>query len=333
MKKKIFFWQSAHVYYPRAGFNGTMVSTVPTVACSVHNDSFRSRIDSVRSRNDSIRSRSTSSESAASATRRRKPTPLLDAAVRVGVDHLQPLGEASASLSLVATLVLGLCLTVLIDSGEALEETNDVELYTEGVVVTCLSCAAATSAHTLAFSLLELYYAKTVSGLDLSIARATTAAEGYARHLHNDAVESDRLRRRVNLASDVDRIYVAFSGRRRLALNSMWTSMICMLIAAAAKIVGRFMQPNCPWPFAIVACVMLLIGALSVPWNVLSFRRQYWPLMAWHSEYHSESSESQRRSSHRAFTRSGQLEAHCEVEASRAAGAAPATDVDDGARI
>ena len=51
-------------------------------------------------------------------TRKKKPSArrLLDSQVRVGTNHLQPLGEASASLSIVATLVLGVCLTLLLDT-------------------------------------------------------------------------------------------------------------------------------------------------------------------------------------------------------------------------
>ena len=37
--------------------------------------------------------------------------------MRTGVGHLQPLGEASASLCLVNTLTLGICLSVLLDAG------------------------------------------------------------------------------------------------------------------------------------------------------------------------------------------------------------------------
>ena len=57
--------------------------------------------------------------------------------------------------------------------------------------------AAATSAHTLSFSLLELYYTKTVHGLDQSIVHATAErqADGADESSRTsfDTMELDRL--------------------------------------------------------------------------------------------------------------------------------------------
>ena len=220
---------------------------------------------------------------------------LLGDARRVGVEHLQPLGEASASLSLIAVLVLGLCLTVLLDYGFDIrvDEPSALKYYCDCLVLFMLCCSSAAAVYTSAFSLLELYYTKTVYGLDLSISLSTPAESMDA-----EAAQRDSLSRRIDLATDVDTLFESLTAGRKLARNTMWTSLMCLLGAAIFKLLPLFSHTERPAAVAIFACgvLLLLAGILSVPLTVLRFRREYWALMGKHMVAATKAQSSQEQS-------------------------------------
>ena len=216
----------------------------------------------------------------------------LDSSVRLGVDHLLPLGEASSSLSLLATLVFGVCVSVLLDA--SLEV--DSERATDIAGIFCLSAATGCSCFTITLGFLEFYYLQQCKGVDTSIALAIRdegepgsglAEESTARR----GADAERLRqrRRTLLAAETDRLYENLTFGRKLSRNAMWASLLFLMAAVATRIVDLF--ANLSVGVRAAACVPLILSAMSVPLVVLFFRSKYLPLIRKHATLISSKTE------------------------------------------
>lgn len=220
--------------------------------------------------------------------------PAENAYEHVGMDHLSSLGDASASLGLISTLVLSICISSIIEFHVANHEVSDLFL-TLGTIG---------STYTTTYSLLEYYYVQTLKGVDNFIAQrhfqqapssrpASEAAETVSvRKLEvapisssseaaQDAASSSGrdqpLRRknsvrgslgiaedRAQLVAEVSEAFASFNEMRMWARNSMWISLSSLMGGAICKIdpLGPLAPPWSPavktaWFFGVLAALFV----------------------------------------------------------------------------
>ncbi len=172
-------------------------------------------------------------------------------------------------------------------------------MYAESIALVSMCASAACSVYALTFSLLELYYIQTVHGLDLSIENARDESDPAEAQLDSSARSSagrqpgigthaesthDSTLLRMALATDVDKLFEKLAWHRHLARNTMWTSLLCLLGAAASRIVGIFWDVR-PFGFGIAGCALLLVGGLTVLVTVTKFRKEYVALIRTHGSH------------------------------------------------
>ena len=76
-------------------------------------------------------------------------------------------------------------------------------------------------------------------------------------------------------------MYEMLTERRKLARNTMWYSLVCLLGSVATRMLSVFTELNIA--VQLMACVPLIGGAISVLVTVLHFRQLFLPLIQKHS--------------------------------------------------
>lgn len=164
----------------------------------------------------------------------------------VGVDHIAHLGDASASLGLISTLVFSLAISCLLD----MELTGD---WPNSVVAGFLIVACATSAFVMSFALLEYYYAQMLKSRD--------------EELKIDGLEEERQRLRFT----ADKGMQAVNGLRASSRNCMWGSLILLLFSGVAHVLE---EEHGTYLF-IFAVLVLGAATVLVIFNVAAFRNEF----------------------------------------------------------
>lgn len=164
----------------------------------------------------------------------------------VGVDHIAHLGDASASLGLIATLVFSLAISCLLE----FELTGH---WANLMVAMFLITACATSAFVMSFALLEYYYAQMLKSRD--------------EELTIDRLEGERQRLRFT----ADKGMIAVNGLRAWSRNCMWASLILLLFSG----VGHVLEEGTHTYLLVFTVLMLGGAAASVIHNVAAFRKQF----------------------------------------------------------
>lgn len=182
--------------------------------------------------------------------------PIESAYEHVGLDHLQSLGDASASLGLISTLVFSLCIGSIVQFHTADHELSDL----------FMTMSTLSSTYTTTYSLLEYYYLKTLKGLDDFIAqrhfprpRLPSDASARSPEVHAPTggaerelecgegvggIKKQHSRRgsqgiaqdRAELVEEVEEAFATFNDMRTWARNSMWLSLVSLVSAALCKI-------------------------------------------------------------------------------------------------
>ena len=166
----------------------------------------------------------------------------------VGIDHVVALGEASASLGLISTLVFSIAISNLID--------YDAEpTVASSICVLALVAATATSCFVMSFALLEYYYAQMLKSRD-------TAYLGV----------SDSLSKRAKLKQLADQGMRNVSGLRSLSRNSMWMSLVLLQLAAVAHVLDISEHGPNLFAAAVVILGAATFGLLS---NICIFRAEF----------------------------------------------------------
>lgn len=130
----------------------------------------------------------------------------------VGMDHIVALGDASASLGLISTLVFSIAISNLI--------AYDFEpTFASNVCVLALVGASATSSFVISFAVLEYYYAQMLKSKDnLYLALSDASAK------------------RAQLKQIADHGMINVKGLRATSRNCMWFSMVLLQIAGSARV-------------------------------------------------------------------------------------------------
>jgi len=188
--------------------------------------------------------------------------------LHVGLDHIAAIGDASASLGLISTLVLG----IGVDSVMQMDRVSHAWKHLFLTLGISFSC------YTTIYSLLEYYYVQTLRGVDtfmasrvlqppardplpaesemespreesgLSAAEDPVEAKGSQSERHSflerlatpvhiskrgsTGIMEDRAR----LMQEVESGCASFNNMRMWARNSMWSSLMCILAATIVKI-------------------------------------------------------------------------------------------------
>ena len=175
----------------------------------------------------------------------------------VGVDHIVALGDASASLGLIATLVFSIAVGNLI----SYESEDDEATLASSVCVFALVAATATSSIVMSFALLEYYYSQMLKSKDTMYMQL-----------------SDGESRRAALKQNADQGIINVSDLRSNARNSMWLSLILLQIAAAAHVVDISRNG----PTLIAAAIVILSGAAAgMIYSVRRFRAEFQDTTWW----------------------------------------------------
>jgi hypothetical protein len=159
----------------------------------------------------------------------------------VGMDHLTAIGDASASLGLISTLVFSICI------GSMMQLPTDsphefLHLF--------LALAAAFSTYTTTYSLLEYYYVQTLKGVDnfmknrlVSIPGMEPSTDGQDAELgeYKNLLTSTRgvagvVGDRARLVYVVETSFSTFNDMRMWARNCMWLGLMCLNGAAITKL-------------------------------------------------------------------------------------------------
>ena len=164
----------------------------------------------------------------------------------VGVDHIAHLGDASASLGLISTLVFSLAISCLLD----IELTGD---WSNSAVAGFLIMACATLAFVMSFALLEYYYAQMLKSRD--------------EELKIDGLEEERQRLRFT----ADKGMLAVNGLRASSRNCMWASLILLLLSGVAHVLEEGRDTY----LFIFAVLVLGAATVLVIFNVAAFRKEF----------------------------------------------------------
>jgi hypothetical protein len=186
---------------------------------------------------------------------------LPSAAVRhEDVDHplvvsAKAIGEATAVLPVVSTLVFGFAITELLDA--------EAQAAAHPVVLLLLTLSACFSLYTTTFSILEFYYVTMIHAFDSKAAHGNRAYQ----------MKTDR----ENLSFQVDAaIHVHTRRMRKHARDCLWYSVTCLVAATGVQTVAVH---GWTW-YSIPVVVIGVAGVLVVPWMVFTFRGLYLPLVA-----------------------------------------------------
>jgi len=139
-------------------------------------------------------------------------------------DYLSAIGEASASLGLISTLVFGIAVGVVLDK-EPAEQDTQLLIY----------MSIATSMYTTTYSLLEFYYITTLRG----VVTAAKAVEDDTKELMslNADLTDDLLQDNEKLMNDIKVGFQSFNEMRQYARNSMWISLISIVFSLVSRLV------------------------------------------------------------------------------------------------
>ena len=137
---------------------------------------------------------------------------LLDSKDDVGMDHIVALGDASASLGLIATLVFSIAISNLI-------AYDSEPTVASNICVLSLVGATATSSFVISFAVLEYYYAQMLKSKDtMYLALSNTESK------------------RSELKQIADNGMSSVGGLRATSRNCMWLSLVLLQIAGAARV-------------------------------------------------------------------------------------------------
>jgi len=197
--------------------------------------------------------------------------------LHVGVDHLTAVGDASASLGLISTLVLGISVSAIMEMDRTVHAWKDL----------FLALAVSFSTYTTTYSLLEYYYVQTLKSVDSFMANRVvdappedsllreaeeeggTLLPGATTPVHRSKRGSQGVREdRAVLMQRVEDGFASFNNMRMWARNSMWLSLMCILGATIVKIdpaLGHADDHSSSMKTATFSALMLtsLICALS----------------------------------------------------------------------
>jgi hypothetical protein len=180
-----------------------------------------------------------------------------------GLEHLLPIGDASASLGLVSTLVLSITLEKLFSSA------NNAA---RGSMTLLLAVASAFSTFTTTYSILEFYYIQTLHHAAIR-EQAREKQRAPQKETDGEPLESNsskepfaysELSPYEEFSTKVTGAFAGFNGLRAMARNSMWISLVFMFSAVVTLLdFTEAFQLNLNRPFkaaAVLAWVTIVVG-------------------------------------------------------------------------
>eukprot|EP00928_Gymnodinium_smaydae_P021820 TRINITY_DN18540_c0_g2_i1.p1 TRINITY_DN18540_c0_g2~~TRINITY_DN18540_c0_g2_i1.p1 ORF type:complete len:272 (-),score=42.59 TRINITY_DN18540_c0_g2_i1:121-885(-) len=184
------------------------------------------------------------------------------------MDSCKSLGDATEILPVVSALVFVLSVTELLSLARG-DDNRAPSVMTawHKAVMLLLAFAACLSGFTTTFALLEFYYIRMSCGADREL---------HYNHIQRLGVDDEeRVFERQEFVSLVFKALDTFKLLRRLARNSMWAAMMCMLLATALYILSA---AEGSWA-TVAAASVLVLGILAMLGTVLWFRSVYRPLL------------------------------------------------------
>jgi hypothetical protein len=171
----------------------------------------------------------------------------------VGVDHIVSLGDASASLGLISTLVFSIC----IDRMFYFELTGS---YANTAVCYCIVASCACSTFVMSFAILEFYYAQMLKKKD--------------EEVKDNGAQDDVHALRARMRSDADSAIAALNPLRAASRNAMWLSLMLLQLGGALHM---FDQVESAWEALIIGLVSVVAvcSCLLIVNNVQQFRAHY----------------------------------------------------------
>lgn len=100
-----------------------------------------------------------------------------------------------------------------------------------------------------------------------------TAGDVYAGYLN---MTTDEHEDRDELGRSMDILIMSFARLRKWARNTLWASVMLILVACAVQAV----DVNGYTAWTVMLALILLMGIAAVPLTVMSFRSAYRPLLA-----------------------------------------------------
>mmetsp|Transcript_95789 Transcript_95789/g.205526 ORF Transcript_95789/g.205526 Transcript_95789/m.205526 type:complete len:273 (-) Transcript_95789:35-853(-) len=145
------------------------------------------------------------------------------------LEHITALGDASASLGLIGTLVFGICISASLENGPGLQN-NEMHILFQ-------TLATAYSTYTTTYSLLEYYYAQLLRNLHKAPAKdISSESSAPSSDTDNASLIQDG---QISTSEFTEEVVSAFGGLnspRHWARNTMWLSVVCLLFSVISKI-------------------------------------------------------------------------------------------------
>ena len=180
----------------------------------------------------------------------------------VGVEHIVALGDASASLGLIATLVFSCGMELLFSFDLEASAANTVELF-------CVAGACACAAFVLSFALLEFYYAQMLKKTDDMLrAQEETATDD------DESSSSAMHTKRVAMRENVDKAVSLLNPMRARSRNAMWLSLM-LLMAGGVAHVGNGVRDLYEVIVTTTLGLLVFVSCVTIVNNVQQFRNLY----------------------------------------------------------
>lgn len=182
------------------------------------------------------------------------------------ITSIEAIGAATAVLPVVSTLVFVFALTSLVSRVDHYDAKKTS--VSEGVIMFLDAMSASMSLFTTTYSVLEFYYIKMITASDVFKEYSKDHIE-IGDEMPVLAVQRD------DLARLVDSMVMSFEPMRKQARNSLWSSVMVLLLSSVVQILSTIRM----W-LAVILSLTLIAGAVAVPVTVLAFRRNYRPILA-----------------------------------------------------
>ena len=178
----------------------------------------------------------------------------------VGVEHICALGDASASLGLIATLVFSVAVDILFNSTIEATVPSTIEIF-------CVAGACACGAFVLSFALLEFYYAQMLKKTDdtLKMQEEEAVAESSSIVVHV---------KRVTIRKAAEKAVKLLNPLRARSRNAMWLSLVLLMFGGVAHVFTG-VEDVYGIIAGVVLVVLVLLSCLTIVNNVQQFRNMY----------------------------------------------------------
>jgi len=185
---------------------------------------------------------------------------------RIGVERIESLGESAESLTLISAIVLSISIDCILQSADAdLSAATEEEWWkyqknTSAAQLICLLLACSASAYATVFGLLFGHYSRLVKSKDQSI----------CEQVHLPAETASRMR--LALSMEVDLFTLRLHNMRNGSRNSIWASLLLLLIAAGLKVIKQVQVEDEDRAVAAVCAGTVVSTVLAVLYIIHVFR-------------------------------------------------------------